>query len=68
MLAHEESVTESWLLKKPLARAAGGAEHGGEDKYGHNVYATISAPGYVALVQWAMSQQQKSAVTPVGQP
>lgn len=68
MLAHEKSLAESWLLKKPLARAAGGAEHGGEDRYGRNVYESTRATGYVSLVQWAMSQQQKSAVMTVGQP
>src|SRR5262249_26600164 len=68
MLAHETSVMDSWLLRKPLAREAGGAEHNGEDRYGRNVYASKDAPAYVALMQWAMSQQQKSAVMTVGAP
>jgi hypothetical protein len=58
MLAHQTSVVDGWLLRKPLAVTAGGAEHGGEDKWGRNVYETTDDLGYVALYKWAISHQQ----------
>jgi hypothetical protein len=61
MLAHESSVLDSWLLRKPLGIAAGGAHHGGEDKWGRNVYESAEAPGYAAIRSWAISQQKKSS-------
>lgn len=61
MLAHQTSVIDGWLLRKPLAVSAGGAEHGGEDKWGRNVYESTDAPGYVALYKWAISHQQGSS-------
>jgi hypothetical protein len=61
MLAHQTSVTESWLLRKPLAVAAGGAEHGGEDRWGRNVYETTDTPGYQPLYRWAVGAPRVSA-------
>ncbi len=61
MLAHEKSVAESWLLRKPLAVAAGGAEHGGDDKWGRNVYESVDAPGYAAIARWAFAQGKSPA-------
>jgi hypothetical protein len=58
MLAHQTSVIDGWLLRKPLAVAAGGAEHGGEDKWGRNIYETTDDLGYVVLYKWAISHQQ----------
>jgi hypothetical protein len=57
MLEGEDSVLDSDFLRKPLAKAAGGAGHKGEDVWGHNVYATTQDPDYQVLVAWALSQQ-----------
>ncbi|MES1171604.1 MAG: hypothetical protein ABUL77_00065 [Bacteroidota bacterium] len=43
------------LLRKPLAVAAGGAEHGGDDPWGNNVYATKRDPRWQALYFWALT-------------
>lgn len=57
MLASQTSVLDAPLLRKPLARAAGGAKHRGDDKWGQNVYASTEDPGYVAVRTWALSHQ-----------
>jgi len=44
--------SESLLLRKPLATAAGGAGHLGADKFGRNVYRTVDDAGYLVLSQW----------------
>lgn len=41
------------LLRKPLERSAGGAEHGGVDRYGRNVYPDQDDPRWQALLSWA---------------
>jgi hypothetical protein len=46
----------SWLLSKPLERAAGGAAHGGQDRFSRNVYASKQDPGYLTLAAWVMSE------------
>lgn len=61
MLAHQTSVIDSWLLRKPLAVSAGGAEHGGEDRWGRNIYESVDAPGYLALLRWALGSPQTAA-------
>jgi hypothetical protein len=45
----------SLLLRKPLAREAGGSAHGGRDPLGRNVYRVPTDPGYAALQRWAES-------------
>lgn len=49
---------ESLLLRKPLAVSAGGAAHGGVDRYGRDVYRTVDDAGYVALERWVLSVTQ----------
>ncbi|MEY4577031.1 MAG: hypothetical protein RL701_1734 [Pseudomonadota bacterium] len=44
------------LLSKPLERAAGGATHGGQDRFGRNVYPNKQAPGYLTLAAWVLSE------------
>lgn len=44
----------SLLLRKPLAIAAGGTSHGGNDNYGRNVYRTRNDAGYLALERWVL--------------
>ena len=44
---------ESLLLRKPLARGAGGAGHMGVDVLGRDVYVESAASGYQALLRWA---------------
>jgi hypothetical protein len=45
----------SLLLRKPLAREAGGSAHGGADPLGRNVYRVPSDPGYATLQHWVES-------------
>jgi hypothetical protein len=40
------------LLRKPLQLEAGGAGHGGVDRFGHNVYGSQTEPGWLALSSW----------------
>jgi hypothetical protein len=47
---------ESPLLTKPLENSAGGATHGGVDRYGRNVYRSQAEPGFQALARWATTQ------------
>jgi hypothetical protein len=42
----------SLLLRKPLAVAAGGTGHQGEDVHGRDVYEDEMAPGYLVLQAW----------------
>lgn len=55
MLANEEGVERSALLRKPLH-----AEHGGIDGWGQNVYLSETDPGYVTLYTWARSADTRS--------
>jgi hypothetical protein len=48
MLANEDGVEHSPLLRKPLH-----ADHGGDDEWGKNVYSKETDPGYVLLKRWA---------------
>lgn len=48
MLASEDGLEKSPLLRKPLA-----AEHGGVDEWGNNVYRSENDPAYVTLSSWA---------------
>lgn len=40
------------LLRKPLQEEAGGAGHGGVDRYGRNLYATRDDPRWRVLERW----------------
>ena len=44
------------LLRKPLAMDAGGAAHGGSDRFGRNVYASRRDPSYRILEHWARGE------------
>lgn len=48
MLANEDGVEHSLLLRKPFE-----AEHGGDDEWGNNVYRSATDPGFVLLKRWA---------------
>jgi hypothetical protein len=50
MLANEDGIENSDLLRKPLH-----ADHGGVDEWGANVYSSETDPGYVLLSSWARS-------------
>jgi hypothetical protein len=54
----------SLLLRKPLASAAGGAGHKGEDLLGRNVYATTNEPGYQALRAWVLGLPAPQGTAP----
>ena len=45
----------SLLLRKPLAIAAGGVSHGGNDRFGRNVYRTADDEGSLALARWVFA-------------
>jgi hypothetical protein len=47
--------SRSLLLRKPLAVAAGGARHLGEDKFGRNLYRTVNASGYLTIARWVLA-------------
>lgn len=55
MLVGEPSIARAALLRKPLAAAAGGAGHGGEDAWGSNIYASPEDPRYQLLRAWALA-------------
>ena len=55
MLKGVHGVEDSLLLRKPLARSAGGAGHEGADSWGRNVYLEPDDPAYETLYQWALS-------------
>jgi hypothetical protein len=54
----------SLLLRKPLAREAGGAAHGGADPLSRNVYRVPTDPGYAALQRWVESIVSAMPVAP----
>lgn len=51
---------DSLLLRKPLARDAGGTSHEGSNVYGRNVYADTQAEGYALIAAWADSMEASS--------
>jgi hypothetical protein len=57
------SIFESPLLTKPLEVKAGGASHQGVDRFGRNLFQTTQDPRYLALWQWATTQQPMAAPT-----
>lgn len=57
------SPEQSLLLRKPLAIAAGGAAHGGADKFGRNVYRSTNDSGYAALRRWVLARSAKKGAT-----
>jgi hypothetical protein len=61
MLIDPKGIKQSPLLRKPLARAAGGPGHGGDDVWGRGVYASRGDEGYVAIYDWALSAGNASA-------
>ncbi|MHB8874654.1 MAG: hypothetical protein ACYC8T_13275 [Myxococcaceae bacterium] len=49
------------LLRKPLQRGAGGAEHAGVDRFGQNVYAGREDPRWQLLLAWAEGKTMPAA-------
>jgi hypothetical protein len=45
------------LLRKPLAVEAGGARHGGDDRWGAPVFARKSDPRYETMFFWALTAE-----------
>jgi hypothetical protein len=58
MLANEEGVENSLLLRKSLH-----ADHGGVDEWGRNVYSNETDPGYMILSSWARTLPATGAPT-----
>ncbi len=56
MLLSPDGVRRSPLLRKPLAVAAGGAGHRGDDLWGASVFASKSDPRFQTLFFWATEQ------------
>jgi hypothetical protein len=52
MLVDDRGARSSLLLRKPLAVAAGGAGHRGEDAWGANLYLTKQDPRWQTLFFW----------------
>ena len=61
MLVDPKGIEHSPLLRKPLARAAGGPGHGGDDVWGRGVYASREDEGYVAIFAWALSADEPAS-------
>jgi hypothetical protein len=59
-MLEERDITQSLLLRKPLAVEAGGAGHFGTDIYGRDVYRTTQDSGYVVLARWVLSAQEET--------
>jgi hypothetical protein len=57
MLTSPMGVRRSPLLRKPLAVAAGGAGHEGDDDWGQAIFLTKQDPRFIALFAWAVSAQ-----------
>lgn len=55
MLAGSARVTDSLLLRKPLAAAAGGGSHQGVDAFGQNVFPDRDDARWRAMRDWACS-------------
>lgn len=53
MLISRDGVRRSPLLRKPLAVAAGGAGHRGDNAWGESVFANKSDPRFQTLFFWA---------------
>ncbi len=56
MLSGPDGVRRSPLLRKPLAVAAGGAGHAGDDPWGGSIYASKEDPRFRALFFWATAE------------
>ena len=56
MLVDPEGPRRAPLLRKPLAVAAGGAKHEGDDAWGRAVFASKRDPRYEALFYWAIGE------------
>lgn len=54
-----DNPADSLLLRKPLAVAAGGADHAGVDKFGRNVYRTPDDDGFLVLQRWVFNAQKR---------
>lgn len=48
------------LLRKPLAEAAGGTRHAGDDPWQQPIYRTATDPSFLALRAWALAAQPAS--------
>ena len=46
---------DSPLLRKPLAVEAGGAPHGGVDRFGRDIYRTANDEGYLAIARFVFA-------------
>jgi hypothetical protein len=57
MLLSPDGVRRGPLLRKPLAVAAGGAGHRGDDPWGSAIYATKRDPRWEALFFWAITAE-----------
>lgn len=64
MLMSGKTVLDSLLLRKPLETSEGGQGHKGIDAFGRNVFTSARDPGYVVLLQWAMSNGAGPAAAP----
>lgn len=58
MLLSEEGVRQSPFLRKPLAVAAGGAGHEGDDPWGQAIFASKDDPRFQAMFFWAALGEQ----------
>lgn len=56
MLVSPDGVARSPLLRKPLAVAAGGASHGGDDVWGQPIYRSKQDARFAALFFWATEE------------
>jgi hypothetical protein len=64
MLAGEGGAARALLLRKPLAREAGGAEHQGDDAWGQAVYPSAQDARFRSLRDWALDTMQTRGVAP----
>ncbi len=59
MLIDPEGPRRAPLLRKPLAVAAGGAKHEGDDPWGGAVFESKTDPRYEALFFWAIGEDTR---------
>ena len=55
----DEHPERSLLLRKPLAVEAGGAPHGGVDRFGRDIYRTANDAGYLAIARWVFEAMEE---------